>query len=171
VYISLMNTHKLDHNYFLSPKHALNNPPLSVKSTRPSTAAVASAEEKPKLSRLARVGFIDKGMAQPVRSRQIVDEWEPLEMKGTILEFMPQYNQFWNELKQKVFPLGALEQIIKDPSKYNHTKAVLEREARKVQKAEAIKKKLQRNFSTKNVDEFAETQKKVIGSKYRFIEF
>ncbi len=52
-------------------------------------------------------------------------------MKGSILEYMPLYNNFWNDLKQKVFPLGSLEQIIKDPTKYKYTKDLIDKELAK----------------------------------------
>ena len=47
--------------------------------------------------------------SHPITSKKITEEWEPLEMKGSIIDYIPQYNKFWNELKQKVFPLGSLE--------------------------------------------------------------
>lgn len=78
-------------------------------------------------------------------------------MKGSILELMPHYNNFWNNLKQKVFPLGTLEQIIKDPSKYNHTKEILQAELKKQERAEMLKKKMKKKISTKLLDEYDKT--------------
>lgn len=67
--------------------------------------------------------------------------------------------------------MGSLEQIIRDPTKYNYTKDLIDKELAKQQKAELLKKKMSRNLSAKNLNEYAATQKKVIGSKYRFIEY
>ena len=62
-----------------------------------------------KLSSITKVEFIEKQMSQPRMAKKTEEEWEPLDMKGSILEYIPQYNHFWNDLKQKVFPLGTLE--------------------------------------------------------------
>jgi len=38
-------------------------------------------------------------MSQPRMAKKTEEEWEPLDMKGSILEYIPQYNHFWNDLK------------------------------------------------------------------------
>eukprot|EP00347_Sterkiella_histriomuscorum_P023735 403333566 len=229
--VSLMNTIKVENNYFLSPKNnsrntfqtqadesistqkqnleilnlkehkSLNNTrPMTAITTASTAASTSNLHHKrlesaksnsrlifnnqsdyqsemfktKKISSITKVGFIEKQMSQAnstlKKQKNVQEEWEPLQMKGSILEYMPQYNNFWNDLKQKVFPLGTLEQIIKDPSKYNHTKDIMQNELKKQERAEVLKKQMSKKISSKLLDEYDATQKKVIGSKYRFIQ-
>jgi hypothetical protein len=41
--------------------------------------------------------------------------------EGSIMEHIPAYNDFFNKGKKKIFPLQSLEEIVQDPSKFNHT--------------------------------------------------
>ena len=63
------------------------------------------------------------------KKRNIIDK-EPdigkFKLKeGSIIEYIPTYNNLFNKGKQKVFPLQSLEEIVKDPAKYNHTKNII----------------------------------------------
>ena len=74
-----------------------------------------------------------------LKKRNIVDK-EPevgkLKLKeGSIMEYIPGYNNMFNKGKHKVFPLQSLEEIMVDNSKYTHTKKkVLENIAAKKEK-------------------------------------
>ena len=45
--------------------------------------------------------------------------------EGSIMEYIPGYNNMFNKGKCKVFPLQSLEEIVVDPSKFNHTKKII----------------------------------------------
>ena len=63
------------------------------------------------------------------KKRCVVDECPEIGKlkinEGSILEYMPSYNNLFNKGKFKVFPLQSLEEIVSDSSKYNHTKRVV----------------------------------------------
>lgn len=45
--------------------------------------------------------------------------------EGSILEYIPKYNDLFNLGKLKVFPLQSLEEIVVDPSRYDHTTKIV----------------------------------------------
>ena len=45
--------------------------------------------------------------------------------QGSIVEYIPKFNDLFNKGKLKVFPLQSLEEIAADPSKFNHTKKIV----------------------------------------------
>lgn len=69
--------------------------------------------------------------------------------EGSLNEYIMGYNNLFNKGKRKVFPLQSLEEIVSDPSKFNHNKKVI---------AEMIQREKESFPGTKDV----------LGSKYRF---
>ena len=47
---------------------------------------------------------------------------------GSVMERVPYYNDLFNNNKMKVFPLQSFEEIVTEPSKFNHTKRTLKNE-------------------------------------------
>ena len=88
-----------------------------------------------------------------------LDDWEKMDAGGSIKEQIPQYNDFFNKCKKKIFPLQEVHDIISHPEKYNHTMAVIRETTTK-------KNNKPRIFSADR----AERPGKVIGSKYRFVK-
>lgn len=87
---------------------------------------------------------------------------------------MPQYNEFFNNHKTKLFPLESLETIIKDPTKYNMTKKILAEELEKQQKNQEREKLLAKSKDLmgdiKKMKDLETDDKKIIGSKYKFVK-
>ena len=66
---------------------------------------------------------------QRQRKLNVVDREAPLEKlqmrDGSLFAYNPGYNNLFNKGKCKVFPLQSLEEIVVDPSKFNHNKTVI----------------------------------------------
>ena len=83
----------------------------------------------PIFSRL--IGSIHRKMSrEEIRKKRNVVDQEPdigkFSLKqGSIIEYIPTYNELFNKGKQKIYPLQSLEEIVKDPTKYNHTRKVI----------------------------------------------
>ena len=98
-------------------------------------------------------------------------EIEPLNIKsGSILDYIPTYNELFNNGKSKVFPLQSLEQVVSDPQKYNHTLRVVKKNVENKKKIIRTQKMLmQRDIDIESHKKAIEDiTGQTIGSKYRF---
>ena len=118
---------------------------------------------------------IVKGMApESIKKKRHVLDNEPdvgkLKLKeGSIIEYIPSYNNLFNKGKMKVFPLQTLEEIIVDPSKYNHTKKVVQEQIqrRKERESRSWTSHAAKSHRAPRTRQLME-QGQVLGSKYRF---
>ena len=81
--------------------------------------------------------------------------------QGSIMEYIPTYNNLFNKGKLKVFPLQSLEEIMVDPSKYNHTREIVNEQIAKRKERES---RSHHHMKTMRLPH----TKTVLGSKYRF---
>lgn len=98
-------------------------------------------------------------------------EIPPLMLSGSIVEHIPTYNDLFNNGKLKVFPLQSLEQLVTDPSKFEHTLTAvrsslsLKQKLRKQQKL-LMKREINLEQHKQAISDLSAAQ--TIGSKYRF---
>ena len=98
-------------------------------------------------------------------------EIEPLNIKsGSILDYIPTYNELFNNGKSKVFPMQSLEQVVNDPLKYEHTLRVVKKNVENKKKLIRTQKMLmQRDIDIESHKRAIESVTgQTIGSKYRF---
>lgn len=70
--------------------------------------------------------ILDRGSAASIakNERNVVDQTKDIGKfklkEGSMIEYIPNYNDLFNKGKLKVFPLQSIEAIIADPSKQRH---------------------------------------------------
>ena len=107
------------------------------------------------------VKFVERGMSYDNLRKHgnIIDKCDDVGRmsidQGSLMMYIPNYNDMFNKRKLKIYPLQRLEQIVTDPSKYNRTKEVI-KEQNKIKKLLATQKLKESDLRA------------VVGSKYRF---
>ena len=136
--LSLVLTQREAENYGNNPSSYMNKSKGSetMRNLHQTTSLISDDEDEeikdayPILTRIINKIKNQMSVENLRKKRNIIDK-EPdigkFKLKeGSIIEYIPTYNNLFNKGKQKVFPLQSLEEIVKDPAKYNHTKKIIQ---------------------------------------------